>query len=225
MARKLRKRSWRQIFLDTLSALGGPEGNLVKKSDLLSKLGWDEHRYRRIKDQLRAEGLVVLGTGQGGKVGLAKAPETKGLTLFISYSHHDEALAKELLKHLDPLRRSGLIQLWHDRKLKAGDDLDVSISHELEKADMVLLLVSIDFLNSQYCYDVELERALERQDAGEAVVVPIILRNCLWHQAPFGRLVALPKDGKAVKSWSDPDEAFANIAEGIRDLAKSRLES
>ena len=223
--KKSGKRTRRQMFLDALATLGGPERNLVRNAELREKLPWDETRYRRIKDQLYAEGMVVLGVGQGGKVGLAKAPETKGLSVFISYSHQDEPLAKELIKHMEPLKRSGLIRVWYDRMLKAGDRLDSAIAAELQQADMVLLLVSIDFLNSRYCYEVEMEKAMERNDSGDTLVVPIILRQCLWHLAPFGGLLALPKDGKAGKSLPDVDEALASVAEGIRDAAKGRLGS
>jgi hypothetical protein len=164
-----------------------------------------------------------LDRGQGGTVGLAVTPDAKGLSVFLSYSHVGEALKVELLKHIEPLRRLHRIDTWHDRKIKPGDEWERSIADSLATADIILLLVSIDFINSKYCYDVELETAMERNARGEAVVVPVILRQCLWHHTPFAKLQALPKDGKAVSAWSDRDEALTNVADGIRQIAESLL--
>lgn len=114
------------------------------------------------------------------------------------------------------LKRQGLIETWHDRRIVPGDQFDRVIGTELEAAHLILLLVSPDFLASDYCYDVEMQRAMQRHEAGEARVVPIILRPCDWHEAPFGRLNALPKDGKPVTKWTDFDDAFLDITEGIK---------
>ena len=118
-----------------------------------------------------------------------------------------------------------LIEEWHDRKLKAGEDWDRSISRNLESADIILLLVSIDFVNSKYCYDIELDKALELHDQRKAIVIPIILRNCLWQHTPFAKLQALPRDAKAVNAWADRDEALASIAEGIKSVAETVRQS
>jgi hypothetical protein len=87
------------------------------------------------------------------------------------------------------------------------------------------LHISIDFINSSYCYDIELERAVERHAAGEARVIPIILRPCMWHQTPFSKLQALPKDARAVSLWADRDEVLVSVAEGIRAVAEQLLSS
>jgi hypothetical protein len=136
--------------------------------------------------------------------------------VFFSYSHADEELRDQLEKHLTMLKRQGVIETFHDRRIPAGNDLDRSISGELERADVILLLVSPDFLASAYCYDIEMHRALERHGRGEARVIPVILRHCDWHSAPFGKLMATPRDGKPVKSFPDLDEAFLQIAQAIR---------
>lgn len=115
------------------------------------------------------------------------------------------------------LKRQGLIDAWHDRRIVAGSELDNSIRSELEKADVILLLVSPDFLASDYCYDVEVKRAMERHDAGEARVIPIILRHCDWKSAPFGKLLAAPKDALPVRKWPDLDEAFLDVVQKIKD--------
>jgi TIR domain len=216
ITKKNGRRSYRDIFLDKLRELVGTEQKLISNAAVKDALGWEDEQYKRVKSQLLDENLVVVGRGYGGSVGLANAPGSKALTLFISYSHVDEALKNELLKHLAPLKRLKLIEAWHDRKLKAGDDLDHEISTNLEKADIAIFLLSVDFINSQYCYDVELEKALELHAKGSLVVVPVVLRSCLWQHTPLAKLLALPKDGKAVTAWADRDEALTDVADGLR---------
>jgi hypothetical protein len=93
------------------------------------------------------------------------------------------------------------------------------IGEELERADIILLLVSPDFLASDYCYDIEMTRAIERHQAGEARVVPVVLRPCDWHDAPFGKLNAAPKDGKPISTWPDLDEALLDVVKAIKAAA------
>ena len=218
------RRTASELFLSKLTELSEGGKQLVSNPALRGALGWDEPRYKRIKAQLSAESAIIVGRGYGGSVGLA-AGGGAGSTLkvFVSYSHADEGLKDAVMKHLKPLERMGLITAWHDRKLLAGDVWDKEISRNLEEADIVLLLVSIDFINSKYCYDVELDRALERDAEGSCRVVPVILRGCLWQHSPFAKLQALPRDGKPAASWPDLDEAFANVAEGIRAMAEDIL--
>ncbi|WP_281784310.1 toll/interleukin-1 receptor domain-containing protein [Sinimarinibacterium flocculans] len=214
------RRTYAEIFLDTLEELSGDEPRLVGNKTLRNALGWDAERYEWIRSQLYEEGLVIIGRGKGGSVGLAVAPGSEALQLFISYSHVDAQLKAELVKHLEPLRRLKLIEAWSDTALRPGDEWEEEISERLEEADIILLLISIDFINSNFCYDVELERALERHKDGAARVIPVILRSCHWQQTPFAKLQALPKEAKAVCSWLDRDEAFTDIAEGIRKVAE-----
>jgi len=143
------------------------------------------------------------------------------ISLFYSYSHKDEALRDELETHLTLLRRHGVVRGWHDRRIPAGTEWAGQIDQHLEAADVILLLVSADFLASDYCYDKEMKRALERHGAGAARVIPVILRPCDWQSAPFWKLQALPKDGKPVATWKDRDEAFTDIARGIREAVAS----
>lgn len=138
------------------------------------------------------------------------------MKLFYSYSHKDEKLRDKLEAHLSLLKREGLISEWHDRRITAGSEWAGEITAELNSADVILLLVSADFIASDYCWDVEVKRALERYRAGEARVIPIILRPCDWHSAPFGKLQSLPTDGKPVANWGSHDMAFADIVRGIR---------
>lgn len=136
--------------------------------------------------------------------------------VFFSYSHEDEELRNRLEKHLALLKRQGLVEAWHDRRILAGSDLDKAISANLESADIILLLVSADFLASDYCYSREMQRAMERHAAREVAVIPVILKPCDWHSAPFGKLLATPRDGKAVTSWANVEEALADVASHIR---------
>ncbi|HZI18624.1 MAG TPA: COR domain-containing protein [Pyrinomonadaceae bacterium] len=139
--------------------------------------------------------------------------------LFYSYSHKDEVLRNELETHLKILQRRGLIDSWHDRKIEAGDDWRRQINVNLERADIVLLLVSADFIASDYCHEVEMKAALERQAKGETVVLPVILRDVNLNGAEFSGLQYLPKGGKAVTLWDNKDSAWRNVSEGIEKVA------
>jgi hypothetical protein len=147
----------------------------------------------------------------------APAADSRPVELFISYSHNrrDERLRQQLLTHLALLKRQGVIDAWHDRRIGAGLEWAGAIDEHLDNAAVVLLLVSADFLASDYCYDLEMKRALERHEAGDARVIPVILRTTLWEGAPFARLQALPENGRAITSWPDKDRAFTDIARGI----------
>src|SRR5215472_12990005 len=142
------------------------------------------------------------------------------LEVFYSYSHHDEELRDALEKHLSILKRNGQIVGWHDRRIGAGDEWRNQIDEHVRSAHIILLLISSDFLASDYCYDIEMKLALERHQRGKAIVIPIILRPVEWHEAPFARLQALPRDGKPVTKWADRDEAFADIARNIGETVK-----
>lgn len=141
------------------------------------------------------------------------------LNVFVSYSHTDEKLRKELEKHLSMLRREGIISSWDDRRIGPGEDLHGEISTHLDSADIVLLLVSADFLASDYCYDVEMERAMDRHRQGLVRVIPVILRPCDWQKAPFGILMACPTDGKPVVNHTTLDEGFLQVAQAVRLVA------
>ncbi|MBC8551833.1 MAG: toll/interleukin-1 receptor domain-containing protein, partial [Candidatus Brocadiales bacterium] len=143
------------------------------------------------------------------------------IKVFFSYSHEDEDLRDQLAKHLSILEQLGVISSWHDRKIPAGSVWADEIDKKLTSAHIILLLISADFLASEYCTGIEMERALKRHEYGEARVIPIILKPVDWMGAPFAKLQALPKDAKPVTSWADQDEAFANVARGIRKAIES----
>jgi len=139
------------------------------------------------------------------------------ITIFFCYAREDEALLNMLKSHLRQLQREGLIAVWHDRDIRAGDEWEHEIDEHLNAAQIILLLVSPDFMNSDYCYGTEMKRALERHERGEAKVIPVILRPVYWHGKPLGKLQALPTDGKPVTSsyWHDVDSALYDVTNGV----------
>ena len=137
---------------------------------------------------------------------------------FISYSHRDDWALDRLHTHLAMLRREGSIVEWYDREILAGGDLDQEISKQLETCDLFLPLVSPDFIASDYCYEREMTRALERHDAGLVRVVPIIVEPCDWKASPLKRLKALPRDGKPVTEWTNQNNAFMDIVTELRRI-------
>jgi hypothetical protein len=140
----------------------------------------------------------------------------EAVEVFFSYAREDEDLRDELEKHLAILKRQGVITSWHDRKIGVGKEWECEIDKHLNTARVILLLISPDFMASDYCWSVEVERAMERHKAGEACVIPIILRPVYWEDTPFDKLQALPKGAKPVTSWSNRDEAFLDVADGIK---------
>ena len=142
------------------------------------------------------------------------------MKLFFSYSHKDEPIRNELETHLSTLKRNGLIEAWHDRRIPAGGEFARSIDDNLEAADIILLLISPHFIESDYCYEIEMIRAMEKHESGEAKVIPVIVEHCQWHDCPFGKLNALPTDGKPITKYPNPHEALSEIAGEISKLAK-----
>jgi TIR domain len=140
--------------------------------------------------------------------------------IFFCYAHEDELYLMQLKTHLRALQRQGLIDIWHDRDISAGSEWAQEIDKQLNTANIILLLVSADFMNSDYCYSIEMKRAMERHERGEARVIPVILRPVYWHKAPFGKLQALPTNAQPIvsSSWHNWDEAFFDVAEGIRNV-------
>ncbi|MGD0186969.1 MAG: toll/interleukin-1 receptor domain-containing protein [Roseiarcus sp.] len=142
--------------------------------------------------------------------------------LFFSYSHRDEDLRDQLDVHLAMLKRQGVVETWHDRRIVAGAPFVQEIDANLDAADVILLLLSPDFLASDYCYDIEVKRAMERHIAGVARVIPVVLRPCDWQDGtPFRGLMAVPKDGKPVTKWPNLDDAFLDITKAIRSALET----
>ncbi len=146
------------------------------------------------------------------------------LEVFISYAHKDERFREQLGAHLSQLRHEDVISDWHDRRIVAGRQWAEEIDQHIESAGVILLLVSPDFLASQYCYEIEMQRALKRHAAGSAWVIPVILRPADWTSAPFAKLQALPRDGRPITKWGNRDEAWLDVVKGIRRVIRKRDE-
>ncbi len=140
------------------------------------------------------------------------------LKLFYCYAREDKSLREALGIRLGNLKRQELIVDWYDRNINAGQEWRKEIDTNLDEADILLLLISPDFVHSDYCYSNEMKRALERHENGTATVIPIILRHGDYEGAPFRKLQALPTDGVPItdRKWHNRDEAFFNVVQGIR---------
>ncbi len=140
------------------------------------------------------------------------------IEIFCCYAREDQSLLNELRTHLLPLQRRGLINVWNDTDISPGREREEEIKKHLHTAQIILLLVSPDFIASDYCYSIQMKRAMERHERGEARVIPTILRHAIWHETPFGKLEALPTGAKPVigSSWRNRNVAFHSVAEGVR---------
>ncbi len=144
--------------------------------------------------------------------------------IFIAYSHNDLIYKDQLKKFMRPLLNSGQVKVWDDRDIEAGREWEAEIKERLYGADVILLLVSPDSLDSDYFYGKEVEVSLQRHAKGEAVVVPVILRPCLWEDTPISILEALPTKAKPVTQWPSQDEAFTDVAKSLGKITKRLLE-
>ncbi len=205
---------------------GYPETSIPYKELLVF-----EHKGIKTKQQVIGDDVLELDVqellngvdleGARRKNHEAYGKDAKGARVFYSYAHKDEALREELETHLKILHRTGHIHSWHDRRIVGGEEWKGEIDQHLEEADIILLLVSADFLASDYCYNTEMKRALERHEAGEARVIPIILRDCLWEDAPFAKLQACHKDAKPVIEHNPRDMVWKEIATNLKNIAES----
>ncbi len=145
--------------------------------------------------------------------------------VFYSYASEDEEYRQQLEKHLSLLRRQGIISEWHNHKIMPGDESAKTIASYLDTSSLILLLVSPDFIASDYCYQIEMHHALQRQASGLAYVIPIILRPVDWQNAPFSALPCLPRNGRPVTLWPNQDQAFHDIVLGVREAIDAIKES
>ena len=144
----------------------------------------------------------------------------KSLNIFLSYSHKDEELKEQLDTHLAALKRNNLIQTWNDRAILTGEEWDIAIKTQLAQADIILLLVSANFIASEYIWKVEITEAMKRHNNKEVVVVPVFIKPCDWKGMPFEKLQGLPKDAIPVTKHNDRDEVLMTIAKSIRSLVE-----
>ena len=145
------------------------------------------------------------------------------IKIFCSYAHKDEELREELAVHLKPLENEGIVTVWSDRKIISGSMWEDNINTQLNSAQIILLLISPDFLASDYC-NIEAKKAIERKNKGECRIIPIILRPSRWEKTFLTNLKVLPKDGKPVTKWDSEDDAFLDISEGINEVIDEAIE-
>ena len=146
-------------------------------------------------------------------------PQGKTIALYFSYAPADASLQTQLANHLTLLERQGIITSWSQRQILPGDEPAQIINQQLNTADIILLLISANSFADDTCYNLEIQQAIERHQAGEAHAIPILLRPVDWAGLPFSQLEVLPKNHQPVTTWANPDEAFREIAEGIREVA------
>jgi hypothetical protein len=142
------------------------------------------------------------------------------MKVFISYSHADERAVERLKTHTAMLAREGLITSFYDRDILAGGHLDSQIFAELESADIFLAMVSPDFLASNYCYEREMERAIELHGDGKIRIVPVLVEECDWKSSPLAQFKSLPKDAKAISTWANENAAYLSVITGLREVAQ-----
>ena len=144
----------------------------------------------------------------------------KPLKAMFCYSHNNRRQRDQVEKHLALMKRDNLVEIWYDRNITAGAEWKGRIDEHLNQCEIILLMVSADFIASDYCFDVEMKRAIQRHEAGEARVIPVILRKCEWKNTPLKDIQALPSDGRPVDQWPRSNDAYHDIADGIRKVAE-----
>ena len=148
------------------------------------------------------------------------------IDVFIAYSQADKALLDRLVIQLRSVERFGLIDSWHDGEIQAGSNREEAILAAMRKAEVILLLISADFLASEFSYEKEIKLAKELHDQKSAVMIPVILKDCFWQDA-FPGLIVLPRNGKAVvnkKHWQSPDQAFQEVVQTVVGISKALRE-
>lgn len=145
------------------------------------------------------------------------------INVFLSYSHVDEEYKISLDNHLAVQKRNNRIATWNDRKLIAGSYIHEEIDEELVRADVIILLLSADFFASDYCYGIEMKKALEIHEQGKNVIIPVIVRPCDWLDSPLKKFVGLPEDGKPISKWENQDEAYMSVVAGIKKAIEDIL--
>ncbi|MGK3963497.1 toll/interleukin-1 receptor domain-containing protein [Sorangium sp. So ce118] len=183
-----------------------------------------------VPEVLHVDHVPRLGRS-GATLSPPKAPEPdvvssavrRKLRLLCSYVSADERMLDRLAVHLRPLEQEKLIEIWHERMISPGEEWDKKIERHVEEADIILLLISADFIASERNFEIVVRRALERHDADQAAVVPILIRPCILSPAPLARLKALPRSGLPVASYADPEAAWAQVADELRKLITMRV--
>lgn len=175
-----------------------------------------EQKIQGIKDKLKF--TSAPGPHSAEKVGV----DADKVKIFISYAHEDREWVEKLGKHLAVLKRR-YVESWTDSEILPGDSWNEEIRRKLNEADVILLLVSPDFLNSEFIYNEELPVAWKRHKARETIVIPIILRPSTWDLEEYASLQALPRGARPISQWPNEDEAFVDVVGGLRKVIEAKL--
>jgi internalin A len=216
----------RKLQPDEIVPLPGRPADTVPYEELLAWEKSGTKTFQKIVDGSIVEidvskllnGMELKGERESAR-GRAGIERRRAARIFVSYSHKDERLLSELKTHLSPLRRLQLIETWDDREIEAGEDWREKINDNLERADIIILLISAYFIDSDYCYEKEMARALARHKKKEAHVVPIIVRDANWKAIPrLKGLQAIPKNGKPVMNWPNKHTAWRDVSERVQKM-------
>lgn len=224
-----------------LHAVGNSITGAFDAAGVAAALSWDVNRIHQVRARIlerehqaaksertseresrRSRPTQSGWSSDGGDVPRREVPSAEGphpVEVFVAYAPADSELREKLHLHVSTLRQSRLIRDWSDEHILPGEELAKAKREKLNRADVVLLLISSDFISN---YGTEITRALERHKSGEAVVVPVILRRCHWEGTELGKLKPLPKDGLPIRAWSDIDEAFYSVVQGIEAILRAR---
>ncbi len=164
------------------------------------------------------------GSAANAPAGSSAATDGKRIKVFVSYAHEDRLYVDKLSKHLATLRRNE-IDHWEDSEILPGAKWNEEIERKLKEAHIILLMISPDFINSEFIYTRELPIALRQHKDGNAIVIPVILRPSLWDTEEFAGIQALPRGARPIIQWQDEDEAFVDVAKGLRKVIQSIQEN
>lgn len=217
----IRYKAW-SIDLDKTYAIAPHENNLLSPA---SQIPSQEQPAVQRPEQVPSTTTSSLGESASQVVSANSSPSaaenSHAIRVFLVYAEKDKHWLSQLETHLSMLQRNGLISLWQKQQLIAGTDCAGEVDQQIEQASLILLLVSADFLASDYIHHVEMKRAMERQAAGEVRVIPILLRPADWENTVFGHLQPLPSDKKPLSNWHNRDQAFLHVVEGIKQVIKT----
>jgi O-acetyl-ADP-ribose deacetylase (regulator of RNase III) len=212
-----------------------PDAPAISDESLAQLLELERERQRLEQDIVMLKANKETGSAEGLSQQLVENQEKrldaaardlvdrdKPVSLFISYAHEDAQFREKLSKHLSTLKELGLVQDWHDRLISPGTDWDTDINQALDKADILVLLVSSDFVSSGYIKSVELVRAFDRLEKGDVTVIPVLVRTVDLDGSPLSKLQQLPTGGRPIKLWSDEDEAYFDVVKGIKQAVLAR---
>jgi len=221
-----------KVLLACVQDCGQPFEQLLHTSDYINLIGLNKQAANAtLLDGVQEQTKLVFPGGQT-PISLVTTPEPplppnppppQQIEIFISYSHLDKNYREALRKHLSPLKTIYPTTFWYDGVIRPGVNFEQEIEIHLRNAHIILLLVSPDFIDSEYCSVKELGPAMERHHKGEARVIPIILRPTFWKGTPFRKLQALPNNGKPITEWSRRDAAYLTVVEGIEKVIKDIL--